>query len=161
MSGGHSVVAPPGSIPNPEVKHTSADGSVGLPHVRVGHRQTSNKQSLVRKHGGFFYACSPDARRHRPRTSRIVRDNPHRPVRRMRTLPPRAYVAHCARQSISPRAPKAHATTAPRTSRIVRDNPHRAVRPMRTLPPHHVRRALCATIHIAPCAEGARYRSML
>jgi len=116
-----------------------------------------------------------------PRTSRIVRDNPHRPVRRMRTLRPRpvrrascatihiapcvqgaryhraTYVAHCARQSISPRAPKAHATTAPRTSRILRDNPHRAVRPRRTLRPRHVRRALCATIHIAPCAECARY----
>ena len=150
-------MAPPGSIPNPEVKHTSADGSVGSPHVRVGHRQTSNKQSLVRKHGGFFYACSPDARR--PHTT---------------------YVAHPARQSTPPRAPKAHATTASRTSRILRDNPHRPVRPhdgttapctsrilrdnpyrpvrrMRTLRPRHVRRALCATIHIAPCAQGARY----
>ena len=103
-------MAPPGSIPNPEVKHTSADGSVGSPHVRVGHRQTSNKQSLVRKHGGFFYACSPDARR------------PHT-----------AYVAHLARQSTSARAQNAHATTAPRTSRILRDNPYRAVRPGRTL----------------------------
>ena len=110
MSGGHSGMAPPGSIPNPEVKHTSADGSVGSPHVRVGHRQTSNKQSLVREHGGFFYACSPDARR--PRTT---------------------YVAHCARQSTPPRAQNAHATTAPCTSRIVRDNPHRAVRRMRTI----------------------------
>ena len=110
MSGGHSGMAPPGSIPNPEVKHTSADGSVGSPHVRVGHRQTSNKQSLVRKHGGFFYACSPDARR--PRAT---------------------YVAHLARQSTPARAPKAHATTAPRTSRIVRDHPHRAVRRMRTI----------------------------
>ena len=26
-------------MPNSEVKHNSADGSVGLPHVRVGHRQ--------------------------------------------------------------------------------------------------------------------------
>ena len=69
-----------------------------------------------------------------PRTSRILRDNPHRA-----------------------RAQNAHATTAPRTSRIVRDHPHRAVRPRRTLRPHRVRRALCATIHIAPCAECARY----
>ncbi|MCG9555712.1 hypothetical protein L1D11_21005, partial [Vibrio sp. Isolate32] len=29
------------SMPNSEVKHNSADGSVGLPHVRVGHRQAS------------------------------------------------------------------------------------------------------------------------
>ena len=120
-----------------------------------------------------------------PRTSRIVRDNPHRPVRPRRTLRPRhvrralcatihiapcaecarydraAYVAHCARQSISRRAQNAHATTAPRTSRIVRDNPHRAVRPRRTLPPHRVRRALCATTHTAPCAQGARYGVMI
>ncbi len=30
---------PPDSMPNSEVKRNSADGSVGLPHVRVGHRQ--------------------------------------------------------------------------------------------------------------------------
>ncbi len=29
-------------MPNSEVKHNSADGSVGSPHVRVGHRQASN-----------------------------------------------------------------------------------------------------------------------
>jgi hypothetical protein len=116
-----------------------------------------------------------------PRTSRIVRDHPYRPVRPRRTLRPHrvrralcatihiapcaecaryqraTYVAHCARQSISRRAPKAHATTAPCTSRILRDNTYRPVRPRRTLPPHRVRRASCATTHIAPCAECARY----
>ena len=30
---------PPEPIPNSEVKRSSADGSVGFPHVRVGHRQ--------------------------------------------------------------------------------------------------------------------------
>jgi hypothetical protein len=30
---------PPDPIPNSEVKRLSADGSVGSPHVRVGHRQ--------------------------------------------------------------------------------------------------------------------------
>ncbi len=30
---------PPNSMPNLEVKRCNADGSVGLPHVRVGHRQ--------------------------------------------------------------------------------------------------------------------------
>ena len=30
---------PPDPISNSEVKRFSADGSVGLPHVRVGHRQ--------------------------------------------------------------------------------------------------------------------------
>ena len=29
-------------MPNSEVKRISADGSVGLPHVRVGHRQALN-----------------------------------------------------------------------------------------------------------------------
>ena len=29
-------------MPNSEVKRSSADGSVGFPHVRVGHRQALN-----------------------------------------------------------------------------------------------------------------------
>ena len=37
--GGDSAVDPPESIPNSEVKRRNADGSVGYPHVRVGHRQ--------------------------------------------------------------------------------------------------------------------------
>lgn len=37
--GGDSAVDPPNSMPNLEVKRCNADGSVGLPHVRVGHRQ--------------------------------------------------------------------------------------------------------------------------
>ena len=32
-------MALPDSIPNSEVKRSNADGSVGFPHVRVGHRQ--------------------------------------------------------------------------------------------------------------------------
>ena len=39
LLGDHSIVDPPDSMPNSEVKRNSADGSVGLPHVRVGHRQ--------------------------------------------------------------------------------------------------------------------------
>ena len=35
---------PPESIPNSDVKRSIADGSVGLPHVRVGHRQAFNKE---------------------------------------------------------------------------------------------------------------------
>ena len=35
----HSEYEPPDPIPNSEVKVLSADGSVGSPHVRVGHRQ--------------------------------------------------------------------------------------------------------------------------
>ena len=34
-----SVREPPDPISNSEVKPFSADGSVGFPHVRVGHRQ--------------------------------------------------------------------------------------------------------------------------
>ena len=37
--GGDSAVEPPDTIPNSEVKRCNADGSVGHPHVRVGHRQ--------------------------------------------------------------------------------------------------------------------------
>ena len=36
---------PPDPMPNSEVKRNSADGSVGSPHVRVGHRQASNCES--------------------------------------------------------------------------------------------------------------------
>ena len=35
----NSAVEPPEPISNSEVKRSSANGSVGLPHVRVGHRQ--------------------------------------------------------------------------------------------------------------------------
>ncbi len=34
----HSTAVPPDPMPNSEVKRCSADGSVGPPHVRVGHR---------------------------------------------------------------------------------------------------------------------------
>ncbi|MDA6066622.1 hypothetical protein OH214_05730, partial [Idiomarina abyssalis] len=39
---------------NSEVKHTSADGSVGSPHARVGHRQTINKIALSLRWGLFL-----------------------------------------------------------------------------------------------------------
>tara|TARA_Y100000814_G_scaffold247622_1_gene193386 strand:+ start:136 stop:363 length:228 start_codon:yes stop_codon:yes gene_type:complete len=35
----NSELAPPDPIPNSVVKRLSADGSLGFPHVRVGHRQ--------------------------------------------------------------------------------------------------------------------------
>ena len=35
----HRVLDPPDPIPNSAVKRYIADGSVGPPHVRVGHRQ--------------------------------------------------------------------------------------------------------------------------
>ena len=39
FSGGNSEWVPPDPFSNSEVKTLSADGSVGSPHVRVGHRQ--------------------------------------------------------------------------------------------------------------------------
>ncbi len=36
---------PPDPMPNSVVKRNSADGSVGSPHVRVGHRQASKYES--------------------------------------------------------------------------------------------------------------------
>ena len=48
LLGDHSVVDPPDSMPNSEVKRNSADGSVGLPHVRVGHRQALNYGHLLK-----------------------------------------------------------------------------------------------------------------
>ena len=42
LLGDNSLVEPPDPIPNSEVKRKRADGSVGSPHVRVGHRQAPN-----------------------------------------------------------------------------------------------------------------------
>ena len=50
----HSELEPPDPIPNSEVKRLSADGSVGSPHVRVGHRQAPNTKPRVLSAQGFF-----------------------------------------------------------------------------------------------------------
>ncbi len=52
-SGGHSAVEPPGPIPNPEVKHCSADGSWTIGSVRVGRRQVYAR--LLLKGVGHFF----------------------------------------------------------------------------------------------------------
>ncbi len=54
MLGDHSVVDPPDSMPNSEVKRNSADGSVGFPHVRVGHRQAHILEKPVFSNGLFW-----------------------------------------------------------------------------------------------------------
>ena len=54
MLGGNSAVEPPESMPNSEVKRSSADGSVGFPHVRVGHRQAPIQESPIRKSRAFL-----------------------------------------------------------------------------------------------------------
>ena len=61
--GGDSAVDPPETIPNSEVKRCNADGSVGFPHVRVGHRQVTKylskshkNRTLVEKLGFLFFS---------------------------------------------------------------------------------------------------------
>ena len=50
---------PPDPISNSEVKPLSADGSVGFPHVRVGHRQAPiPKPPIVKTIGGFTISTS-------------------------------------------------------------------------------------------------------
>src|SRR5690606_22594521 len=48
----HRALEPPDPIPNSAVKRCIADGSVGFPHVRVGHRQALNKETSPS--GGVF-----------------------------------------------------------------------------------------------------------
>lgn len=53
-SGDHSMVEPPGPIPNPEVKHRCADGSGAIGPVRVGRCQFYARLFPQRKKPGFF-----------------------------------------------------------------------------------------------------------
>ena len=48
------VVEPPDTMPNSDVKRDIADGSVGLPHVRVGHCQAFIRKTQLPKRLGFF-----------------------------------------------------------------------------------------------------------
>ncbi len=54
LLGGDSAVVPPDPMPNSEVKRRSADGSVGLPHARVGNCQASNKAKGPVERPGLF-----------------------------------------------------------------------------------------------------------
>ena len=54
LPGGNSKRVPPDPISNSEVKLLSADGSVGPPHVRVGHRQALEKTIPGQKWPGIF-----------------------------------------------------------------------------------------------------------
>ena len=92
LSGNHRVVAPPESIPNSEVKRNIADGSVGSPHVRVGHfqapiysRKRSEKALANNARAFFVYALTkivPDNLRHflYPYRSREKNDSRRRPA---------------------------------------------------------------------------------
>ena len=57
LPGDHRDSEPPDSIPNSVVKCFIADGSVGFPHVRVGHRQAYkfDKTSCVISFEVLFY----------------------------------------------------------------------------------------------------------
>ncbi len=54
FSDDNSELEPPDPISNSEVKRLSADGSVGFPHVRVGHRQDLIEKALGASRGLFF-----------------------------------------------------------------------------------------------------------
>ncbi len=56
LSDEYSELEPPDPIPNSEVKRLSADGSVGSPHVRVGHRQAFMTNASMPSIGAFFFA---------------------------------------------------------------------------------------------------------
>ena len=53
LPGDNRALEPPDSIPNSEVKRCIADGSVGFPHVRVGHRQASKRKNPANWLGFF------------------------------------------------------------------------------------------------------------
>lgn len=48
MPGKNSVVVPPESIPNSEVKRFNADGSTGPPRARVGISQAKKTRNFFR-----------------------------------------------------------------------------------------------------------------
>ena len=47
LPGDHRELEPPDPLPNSVVKWFIADGSVGFPHVRVGHRKASKLKTPV------------------------------------------------------------------------------------------------------------------
>ena len=54
----HRALEPPDPIPNSVVKRCIADGSVGFPHVRVGHRQAPIPKPLISLAGrGFCFGA--------------------------------------------------------------------------------------------------------
>ena len=57
LPGGNSEWEPPDPFPNSEVKTLSADGSVGSPHVRVGHRQALFFEKAVAERERLFFGA--------------------------------------------------------------------------------------------------------
>ena len=66
LPGDNRALEPPESIPNSEVKRSSADGSAGFPRVRVGRRQALNERGLAQrlvaknKATNGFFIMSPE-----------------------------------------------------------------------------------------------------
>ena len=58
LPGGISKREPPDPIPNSEVKLLSADDSVGLPHVKVGHCQAFIQNPCSHRLQGFLFVPS-------------------------------------------------------------------------------------------------------
>ena len=56
------ALEPPDPFPNSEVKRRIADGSVGSPHVRVGHRQALNTKIPDASASGIFFVCKKVSR---------------------------------------------------------------------------------------------------
>ena len=55
--GDYSGLEPPDPISNSEVKQSSADDSVGLPHVKVGHCQTLILKTRSYDRVFFYMKC--------------------------------------------------------------------------------------------------------
>ena len=76
----NSELEPPDPIPNSAVKRFSADGSVGSPHVRVGHRQVSTPKAQPQRWAFSFGRLS---RHQLPLlSSTLARRNRHRLLHR-------------------------------------------------------------------------------
>src|SRR5690606_27948090 len=102
----HRALEPPDPIPNSAVKRRFADGSVGFPHVRVGHRQAPKTRTPIRERGlGFCLFSLRKARRARRRTGWVF------PApSRLRTTPGRSSVPRAGGRSPASAAPRPAAT---------------------------------------------------
>ena len=72
LSDEHSELEPPDPISNSEVKRLSADGSVGSPHVRVGHRQALYDKRLNALHWGVFFCSQIRGKYQHPQRERVT-----------------------------------------------------------------------------------------
>ena len=80
----HRALEPPDPIPNSVVKRCIADGSVGLPHVRVGHRQAPiPKPPSALAGGGLAFARKKILSGKSPRRRRL---DPHASTGAMRLV---------------------------------------------------------------------------